>query len=147
MLAPNLDRDLGGAVWSADGSGLYVQYDDEGDTKLAFVPLVGEVRTLADKLGGLSIDRPAGVAQFTVAMDGRFAFTLAGPDHPADLATGKASTPIVRVTKLNDHIWATRKAATVEEIWFPSSFDQRRIQGWITKPALVARRVRQAKAT
>jgi len=135
MLAANLDRDLGGAVWSADGTGLYVQYDDEGDTKLAFVPLVGEVRTLADKLGGLSIDRPSGGAEFTVATDGRFAFTLAGPDHPADLATGKTNTPIVRVTRLNDHLWTTRKAATVEEIWFTSSFDQRRIQGWITKPA------------
>jgi len=114
---------------------LYVQYDDEGDTKLAFVPLAGDLRKLADHLGGLAIDRPSSVAQFTVARDGRFAFTRAGPDHPADLATGKANTPIVRVTNLTDHIWAKRKAATVEQIWFTSSFDQRRIQGWITKPA------------
>jgi dipeptidyl aminopeptidase/acylaminoacyl peptidase len=135
MLAPKLDRDLNGGVWSADGTGLYVQYDDEGDTKLAFVPLAGDVRKLADRLGGLSIDRPTGGAQFTVAADGRFAFTLAGPDHPADLATGNAGAPIVRVTNLNDGIWAKRKAAMVEEIWFTSSFDQRRIQGWITKPA------------
>jgi dipeptidyl aminopeptidase/acylaminoacyl peptidase len=135
MLAPNLDRELNGGVWSADGSGLYVQYDDQGDTKLAFVPLAGDVRKLADRLGGLSISRPHGGAQFTVATDGRFAFTLASPDRPADLATGKAGAPIVRVTNLNDDIWAKRKAATVEEIWFTSSFDQRRIQGWITKPA------------
>jgi dipeptidyl aminopeptidase/acylaminoacyl peptidase len=135
MLAPTLDRDLNGGVWSADGTGLYVQYDDQGDTKLAFVPLAGDVRKLADRLGGLSIDRPSEGAQFTVAANGRFAFTLTGPDHPADLATGKAGAPIVRVTNLNDDIWAKRKAATVEEIWFTSSFDQRRIQGWITKPA------------
>lgn len=135
MLAPNLDRDLTGAVWSADGTGLYAQYDDEGDTKLAFVPIVGEVRKLADRLGGLSIDRPSGGAQFTVAADGRFAFTLAGSDHPADLATGRAGEPIVRVTNLNAGLWAKRSAATVEEIWFNSSFDRRRIQGWITKPA------------
>jgi dipeptidyl aminopeptidase/acylaminoacyl peptidase len=135
MLAPKLDRELNGGVWSTDGTGLYVQYDDEGDTKLAFVPLTGDVRSLADRLGGLSIERPTGGAQFTVAADGRFAFTLAGPDHPADLATGKAGAPIVRVTNLNADIWAKRKAATVEEIWFKSSFDQRRIQGWITKPA------------
>ncbi len=135
MLAPKLDRDLNGGVWSKDGTGLYVQYDDEGDTKLAFVPLTGDLRKLADKLGGLSIDRPYGGAQFSVASDGRFAFTLAGSDHPADLATGKAGAPIMRVTNLNDDIWATRKAATVEEIWYKSSYDQRRIQGWITKPA------------
>ena len=135
MLAPTLDRDLNGGVWSADGTGLYVECDDQGDTKLAFVPLAGDVRSLADKLGGLSIDRPYSGAQFTVAADGRFAFTLVGPDHPADLATGKAGAPIVRLTNLNVDIWAKRKAATVEEIWFTSSFDQRRIQGWITKPA------------
>jgi dipeptidyl aminopeptidase/acylaminoacyl peptidase len=134
-LAPTLDRDLNGGVWSTDGTGLYVQYDDQGDTKLAFLPLAGDVRNLADHLGGLSIDRPYGSAQFVVSRDGRFAFTLAGPDHPADLATGKAGTPIVRVTNLNADIRATRKLATVEEIWFTSSFDQRRIQGWITKPA------------
>lgn len=134
-LAPSLDRDLNGGVWSADGTGLYVQYDDQGDTKLAFVPLTGDVRTLADHLGGLSIDRPYGGAQFTVARDGRFVFTLAGIDHPADLATGKAGTPIVRLTNLNTDIWAKRTVATVEEIWFTSGFDQRRIQGWITKPA------------
>jgi dipeptidyl aminopeptidase/acylaminoacyl peptidase len=135
MLAPKLDRELNGGVWSADGTGLYVQYDDQGDTKLVFVPLTGDVRNLADRLGGLSIERPTGGAQFTVAADGRFAFTLAGPDHPADLATGKAGAPIVRVTNLNADIWAKRTAATVEEIWFTSSFDQRRIQGWITRPA------------
>jgi acylaminoacyl-peptidase len=135
MLAPKLDRDLAGAVWSNDGTGLFVQYDDEGDTRLAFVPLTGDVGQLATRLGGLSIDRPYGGAAFTVSNDGRFAFTLAATDHPADLAIGKAGAPIVRVTNLNEDIWAVRKAATVEEIWYKSGFDQRRIQGWITKPA------------
>ncbi len=135
MLAPKLDRDLDASVWSKSGTGLYVKYNDEGDTRLAFVPLTGEVRNLANRLGGLSIDRPYGGADFTVAADGRFAFTLAGPDHPADLATGKAGAPIVRVTRLNDDLWETRTAATVEEIWYRSKYDQRRIQGWITKPA------------
>lgn len=135
MLAANLDRDLAGGVWSNDGTGLFVDYDDEGDTRLAFVPLSGEVRNLADRLGGLSIDRPYGGSAFSVASDGRFAFTLVGPDHPADLAVGKAGTPIKRLTNLNEDLWARRKAATVEEIWYKSSYDQRRIQGWITKPA------------
>ena len=133
VLAPDID--LNGGEWSADGTGLYVQYDDQGDTKLAFVPLAGDIRNLADRLGGLSIERPHTGGQFTVARDGRFAFTLVGPDHPADLATGKAGAPIVRVTNLTADIWAKRKPATVEEIWFMSNFDRRRIQGWITKPA------------
>jgi len=135
MLAPRLDRDLAGAVWSKDGTGLYVQYDDLGDTRLAFVPLTGEVRALANRLGGLSIDRPYSGAAFSVSNDGRYACTLAGYDHPADLAVGKAGSPMQRLTNLNDDLWAGKQAATVEEIWYKSSYDGRRIQGWITKPA------------
>ena len=135
MLAPKLDRDLAGAVWSRDGTGLYVQYDDEGDTRLAFIPLSGEPRNLADHLGGLSIDRPYGGSSYSVANDGSYAFTLAGTDHPADVAVGKAGAPAQRLTRLNEDLWANKQPATVEEIWYKSSYDGRRIQGWITKPA------------
>ena len=41
-----------------DGKGIYVQYDDEGDTKIALVSLDGRVTTLAGGVGGTSIGRP-----------------------------------------------------------------------------------------
>ncbi len=135
MLAPKLDRDLAGAVWNKEGTGLFVQYDDEGDTRLALIPLTGEPRNLANRLGGLSIDRPYGGSSFSVANDGRFAFTLVGTDHPSDVAVGKAGAPVQRLTRLNDDLWANKQPATAEEIWYKSSFDGRRIHGWITKPA------------
>ncbi|MDA1080675.1 MAG: S9 family peptidase [Gemmatimonadetes bacterium] len=134
-LAPNLDRDLAGAVWNREGTGLYVQYDDLGDTRLAYVPLSGSLKNVADRLGGLSIDRPYGGSSYSIANDGRFAFTLVGTDHPADVAVGSANAPVQRLTRLNDDLWANKQPATVEEIWYRSSYDQRRIQGWITKPA------------
>ena len=134
MLAPKLDRDINGGVWSTDGTGLYVQYDDEGDTRLAFVPLAGDVRNLANKLGGLSIDRPYGGAQFTVAADGRFAFTLAGPDHPPISRPEGGRTDCASDESERGHL-GKAQGGDVEEIWYKSSFDQRRIHGWITKPA------------
>ena len=133
-LTPRLDRDIQEAVWSRDGLGLYIQYDDTGDTRLAYVPLSGETRPLTGGLGGLSIDRPYGGSSFSVASDGRYAFTQGGSDHPADVAVGRSGQASQRLTWLNDDLLAQRTLGTVEEIWYKSSFDQRKVQGWIVKP-------------
>ena len=42
-LALNLDRDIANPRWSSDGKGLFVQFDDLGDTKIAYVTLTGDV--------------------------------------------------------------------------------------------------------
>ena len=47
LLAPDLDRSLGSPRWSGDGSGLFIQYDDHGNTKIAFASLDGSVEDLA----------------------------------------------------------------------------------------------------
>ncbi|MGA9270223.1 MAG: S9 family peptidase, partial [Lutimonas sp.] len=39
-----------------------------------------------------------------------------------------------RLTALNDDLFSFRKLGKVEEIWWESSFDQRKIQGWIVTP-------------
>ncbi len=135
LLTGSLDRDVQDPVWASDGGGLYFLYEEEGDGKIGFVDLEGRVREAAAHAAGLSLDRPYTGAQFTVARDGRFAFTLGGPDHPADLALGerRGGTPR-RLTRLNDDLLAARRLAPVEEIWLASSHDQRRIQAWIAKP-------------
>jgi acylaminoacyl-peptidase len=131
----SLDRDAENPAWSADGSGLFFQYDDEGNTKLAFVTLDGSVRTLAVDLGGLSLGRPYSGGTFSVARDGRFAFTFSRPDHPADVALGGPGIESPRrLTALNDDLLSHKQLAAVEEIWTESSYDGRRIQAWIAKP-------------
>jgi acylaminoacyl-peptidase len=135
ILAPDLDRDASSPVWSADGRGLYFQYDDEGDTKLAFVTLDGDIQELTTNVGGLSLGRPYGGGSFTVASNGRFAFTHTSPDHPADLAVGRrGGGQTQRLTHLNRDVFDHKQLGQVEEIWYGSSFDGRRIQGWIVKP-------------
>jgi acylaminoacyl-peptidase len=134
-LTESLDRDAENPAWSADGSGLFFQYDDEGNTKLAFVTLDGSVRTLAVDLGGLSLGRPYSGGTFSVARDGRFAFTFSRPDHPADVALGGPGIESPRrLTALNDDLLSHKQLAAVEEIWTESSYDGRRIQAWIAKP-------------
>lgn len=134
-LTPELDRNVNGIEWSHDGTGLYFQYSDKGNSKVAFVDMEGNVSVLAKDLGGLSLGRPYSGGAFSVASNGNFAFTLGTPEHPADLAVGsKGSARTNRLTNLNDDLFGYKKLGEVEEIWYESSFDGRKIQGWICKP-------------
>ncbi len=134
MVTADFDRDVENTTWSRDGSGLFFQYDDRGDTKVGFVTVTGEVSTLAGDVGGLSLGRPYSAGTYSVADDGTCAFTLSRPDHPADVAVGGRGRPVVRLTRLNEDLFGHKQLAAVEEIRFPSSFDGREIQGWIAKP-------------
>ncbi len=133
-LTENLDRSVSAPVWQADGKGLFVRYDDEGNTKVAHVTLDGETEVLAGDVGGMSIGRPYAGGAFSVASTGRFAFTHSRPDHPADVAVGQVGAVAKRITHLNDDLFGHKTLGEVEELWYTSSFDDRRIQGWIVKP-------------
>jgi len=131
----SLDRDIQKIQWSADSKGIYFQYDDKGNTWIAFADLTGKVSTLTNNVGGLTLDRPYSGGTFTVSANGKFAFTHSTPDHPADLASGvKGVANINRITKLNDDLFQQKKPCNVEELWYTSSADGRKIQGWIIYP-------------
>ncbi len=135
LVTKNLDRDVENIVWSSDGKGLFFQYDNKGNTKIAFVGLDGKVTDLTNNVGGLAVDRPYGGGTFSVATNGNFAFTHAQPDHLADLAVGSRSgAESRRLTRLNDDLFFQKKLGEVEELWCKSSFDQRNVQAWICKP-------------
>jgi acylaminoacyl-peptidase len=133
-LTDGLDRSVGQARWSADGRGLFFQYSTEGNSKVAYVTLDGSVRELATDLGGLSIGRPYSGGSYSVARNGRFAFTHSRPDHPSDVAVGGPGQETRRLTALNEDLFGHKELGQVEEIWYESSYDGRRIQGWIVKP-------------
>ncbi len=135
VLTADFDRDVRRPVWSRDGRGIYFQYDDQGNTKIGYARLDGKIETLAGDVGGTSLGRPYASGSFSVAADGRFAYTHTRPDHPADVAVGRrGSSAVRRLTHLNDDLLGYKKLGSVEEIWFSSSYDGRKIQGWIVKP-------------
>ncbi len=134
LVTKNFDRDVENITWSEDGSGLFFQYDDQGNTKLGFVTLDGEIATLTGDVGGLSLGRPYSAGTYSVADDGTFAFTFSRPDHPADVAVAGKRKQVTRLTSLNDDLFSHKELAAVEEIRFPSSFDGREIQGWVATP-------------
>jgi dipeptidyl aminopeptidase/acylaminoacyl peptidase len=133
-LTADLDRDVEQPTWSKDGRGIYFQYSDHGNTKVGFITLDGKLQTLANDLGGVSTARPYASGSFSVSDNDRFAYTQSRPEYPADVAVGGKGFEVKRITRLNDDLFGYKELGTVEEFWFDSSFDKRKIQGWIVKP-------------
>lgn len=133
-IATGLDRDVEAVHWDAGGAGLYVQYTTEGVGRIAHVTLDGAVTDLADDLGGTSIGRPYSGGSFSVTPEGTFAYTLSSPYHPSEVAVGTRGGEVERLTELNADVLGHLELGQVEEIWWESSFDGRRVQGWIIRP-------------
>ena len=134
LISADLDRRVARPEWSGDGKGIYFQYDDRGNTKIGYASLTGTTQTVTGDVGGLSLGRPYAGGVYSISKKGRFAFTHSRPDHPADVAVGKKGSASQRITKLNDDLLSHKKLGAVEEIWYESSHDGRKIQGWIVKP-------------
>ena len=133
LISGDFDRSIGNAYWAENGKGLYFQFDDQGDTKIGYISTAGKVTKKVEQLGGLSLGRPYNAAQFTVSNNDRLAYTLGGTQHPADLGVSDGKNN-KRLTYLNDDLFSFRKLGNVEEVWWESSFDQRKIQGWLVTP-------------
>ena len=135
ILTQRLDRDVQNPVWSQDGQSICFQYDDRGMTKIARVSLNGVITDLTDEVGGISIDRPYSAGSFSLSRNGFYAFTHSSADHLADVGSGAIAKPEARrITGLNDDFLGHINLAKTEEIWFESSVDHRKVQGWIVKP-------------
>lgn len=132
IITKDLDRDIANPIWEENGKGLYFQYDEQGDTKIGHVALTGKIRTIVDHLGGLSLGRPYNAATYTQAKN-RLAYTLGGTDHPADLAVWNGGET-KRITNLNKDLVSDKQLGDVKEIWWNSSYDNQKIQGWLVTP-------------
>ena len=135
VLLPNLDRTIRAFRWAKNGRGLYVQYDDRGNGKLAFVDLSGRLRVLASNIGGTTVGRPYASGSFSVADNGAFAITMSRPSHPSDIAVGRTGrSNLRRLTRLNDDLFEPLVLGEVESLTAKSSAGGLPVQGWIVKP-------------
>jgi len=130
-----LDRSISSIQWDKDGQGLYFMYDDEGNTKIGYTTLDGKTSVVAKDVGGTTVARPYGGGSYSVANDGRIAYNETTPYYPAELATtSRNQDGRAKITGLNKALLDYRDLGQVEEIWYTSSVDGRKIQGWIVKP-------------
>jgi dipeptidyl aminopeptidase/acylaminoacyl peptidase len=132
-LGAELDRGIDAAAWAPDSRGLYVQYEDQGRTRIAYLGLNGKQETRVDNVGGTSIGRPYPGGSFSVSGNDRIAYTSTRPEYPADVALldGKRT---IRLTRLNADLLAHRTLGRTESIRWQSSADGREIQGWLITP-------------
>jgi len=133
-LTDSLDRDVGNIRWSPDGSGVYFTSDDQGNTGFHFMTLDGPIQKLAGNLGA-SFSAYGGGGTISIAKNGAFATTYSRPHVPGDIAVGSMGNSEVKVlTAVNEDLFAGKKLGDVEEIWYDSSKDGRKVQGWLLKP-------------
>jgi acylaminoacyl-peptidase len=134
VLAPELDRDVEQPAWSPDGRALLFLLTSRGDTRLARVTLDGKVTELCGGIGGTDLGRPYASGSFSVARDGRVAFTATTPARPADVAVlAPGSAPRI-LTRLNDDLLAQRALGDVQELTTRSAHDGREVQAWFVTP-------------
>jgi acylaminoacyl-peptidase len=134
LISGDLDRSINSFCWAGSGKGLYAAYDNEGDIVINHIAMNGKLTPVATRAGGTSLGRPYASGSFSVSNNNVIAYTLGDVDHPADLGVASASMKPKRLTRLNDDLFAKKDIGSVEEIWYKSSFDGRKIQGWICKP-------------
>ena len=135
LLSSSLDASVSDIQWDSKGKQLYFSYDVHGNGKIGTIDLSGKVTKIVDHRGGTTLGRPYGSGMYSVSTAGKIAYTYSRPNHPADIATvNKNGTNWMRLTQLNQALFDHKKPGKVEEIWYTSSVDGRKIQGWIVYP-------------
>ncbi len=137
VLTGSLDRDVVSPRWGPEGNGVWFLSADKGNTWLCSVPLNSSagngVRKLVGNLGS-GTSAYGGGAAFSVAKNGTFAFTHTRPDLPGEIAVCPGTSEAKVITAVNEGLLSGRKLGQVEEIWYESSKDKRKVHGWIIKP-------------
>lgn len=132
-LTEQLDRSIEDFQWAANSKELYISYDNEGKGIVATQSLSGKRKPVIEDLGGTSYSRPYSGGQFSAAENGVIAYTQMNTQKPAELAVvakGKKHT----ITDLNADLVLARDIGQVEEFWYSSSVDNRKLQAWVIYP-------------
>ena len=133
MISLKIDSSINQYFWDYQSKGLFISYDINGDTKISYISLSGKVKKIANQLGGTSIGRPYGKGSFSVSNNGKIAYTFTLPSHPSELAVVD-SKGVRKITSISDPLLKNRDLAKIESVWYESSYDKRKIQGWIAYP-------------
>jgi len=134
-LTADFDRSINAIAWDEDGTGLYVQFDDEGNSKLGHISANGEITEIAANMGGTSIGRPyGGSADFSVATDGTIALNQTTPFYPAELGITRRGADTALISDLNGELLSRRDLGTIEELRYASTKDGLDLHGWVVRP-------------
>jgi len=127
----DLDMSVDDFTWNYNS--YYIKYNKYGNTKIAVVNSSGKLNDVVHDLGGTSIGRPYDGGSFDTHGT-TIAYTTTTPTQPTELAVKSGTQSAQRITNLNEDILGFKQLGQVEEIWYESSHDGQRVQGWIMTP-------------
>lgn len=132
-LTENWDFSADAILWDGGSGGIYAQYDDHGETRVARIGLDGSVRDVAKGLSGGGLDRPYSGGSFSVSAAGAIAFTGGTPTRPAEVQLARGGSARM-LTDLNRSLREVKALGEVRKITVASSHDGKPIEGWLTLP-------------
>ena len=127
LISEQLDQTPGRPTWAPDGSGVYFNVREYGNSNLYFTDLQGKTKKITDGNHMLSVN--------DIADNGKAVATWSDPHNPSDIVAFDLSAPtsIKPITDVNSDVFDYIELGEVEEVWYKST-DGMDIHGWIVKP-------------
>jgi dipeptidyl aminopeptidase/acylaminoacyl peptidase len=132
-VSDGLDRSIIACRWAADGRSLFIDYTDQGITKIERLSLDGRRTPVATGLAPDDIDLPYSGGEFSAAVTGAVAYTGGASDRPPELFFVNGGK-IARLTHLNDELFTEIQLGRTTPLRVSSSFDHRPIDAWMITP-------------
>ncbi len=135
-ISQKVANDISSITWADDSKSLFFRYTEEGVAKVGNIKLNGDYSVAATDLSSSTIGRPYSGGSYSVATNGRVAFTSGTATQPAELSVGHFPTRMQSriLTNLNGQFLKSKTLGEVQEFWVNSSVDDFRVQGWIITP-------------
>jgi dipeptidyl aminopeptidase/acylaminoacyl peptidase len=114
-------------IWSGDARSIFVGASEHGSANIKRVD-VGTGKVDAYTSGNQDV-----MSYTPVPGADRLAMVISTPTRIGDLFVGDAAGAMTQLTRHNDDLFKGLVQSEPEEIWY-TSFDGRKIQGWILKP-------------
>jgi len=135
VIGESLDRSLTDLVWAADGHGLYVEYVDQGITKVARMALTGRVEPVVSDMAGIgaATQLPYSGGTFSVSGRGAVAFTGGAADQLPEVYLARDGKT-QRLTNLNSELLTEVSIGKLAALPVKSSTDGRAIDAWELLP-------------
>jgi len=135
-ISEKIEQDISSIHWSADSQSIFFGYTEEGISKIGNIKLNGNYTSVAENLSAATIGRPYSGGSYSVATNGRIAYSVGSPTKPAELGVVHYPSRMAAqtITDLNKQFLQAKKIGEVEEFWVDSSVDDFKVQGWIITP-------------
>lgn len=126
-LSTNYDNDTYVPRWQSDGKGVVFASGGKGLRHLYTASLNGEIKQVTS--GEVQI------MEYDLGAKDRVAAVIATAGRPADIYSFTLKKPGPRrLTFVNEDVLGHKQLGQLEEMWYESSFDHKKIQGWLLKP-------------